>query len=724
MFKSFLFTLFFTINFLSAVSDQVLGESIQALILKIKENQKPNGYIGSGNGLFTGSEAKGYTAANALALAYAGVKANDPVMKKALEALLNAPPKRIYSLSVYIMLLAEVDKVRYKDEISKQAQVLIKAQAMNGTWNYGGTGPGDNSVTQFALLGLNAARAAGIKIPVEVFEKSRKHYINQQNKDGGWGYVSSRSVTPSMTAAGLSSLSICGEELEESLEMKKGARFIGKYISNPHIQKSMGKLEQYLKTSPQSIFSNGYTSYGLERVGIFFDRRYLAGVDWYRFGAESMIRNQFRFSTHSETFFPLLFLAKGNTPLLMGKISPSFAKKNSNLRRNDCRNMMKDLSNLLSTKVDWEQVNLSEANTSLGKLPILYWSGYNVTRLTDDENDVLKKFLNDGGTLVIAPALNSRAFSDGALQEIRKIYPTAVFEYLSTDHELRQMYYDLRTSDLPLRVLSSHCSKHRVFLLKDDFSIQYEAKKVHKINRLTLANLARFAMREKPLLGRLVKKQLLVDKQEKAKKIIVDEDDDQDGMQLAYLSYSGVESLNKKAQGLELMQAYFRQGMTFPSRNKAKEVDLRDLKAMQQNPFICFSGAKKVDLSQIEKANLKFYLENGGFIFCENTCSKQAFSDSIKELLLELFPKEKLSAIPNDHVLYKEPYSQGLKLIGNAKGDQDFLQGLRLSQRYVLVMSPYDLSTSIAGGAESFGGLDTESAIRLFTNIISYALSY
>jgi hypothetical protein len=715
MYKSFLLIFFLLCNYLFAVTDRDLAQSINLLINQIKSEQSPDGHIGRGSG---------YTAINALALSYAGVKASDPVMKRALQALLDAPPTRIYDLSVYLMVLSEVDKVRYKNEINKQAQVLIRTQAANGTWNYTGSGPGDNSITQFALLGLHAARSAGVKVPAVVFERSRNHYINQQNKDGGWGYVSSRSVTPSMTAAGLSSLSICGEELEESLEVKKGARFIGKYLSNPNIQKSMQRLETILKTSPQSIFSNGYTSYGLERVGIFFDRRYIAGVDWYRYGATSMIRNQFRFSTHSETFFPLLFLAKGNTPLLMGKLAPTFGKNNSDLRRNDCRNMMKDLTNLLETKVDWEKVSLSSQNTSLGKLPILYWSGYNVTRLTDAENQVLKKFLDDGGTLVIAPALASQAFEDGALQELRKIYPTGVFEDLSDDHELRQMYYDLRDKYVPLKVFSSHCIKHKIFLLEDDFSIQYEAKKVHKINRLTLANLARFAMGEKPLLGRLVQRQLEVKKEEKRKSITVDKEDDKDGMQLGYLAYSGVQSLQKKSQGLELMQAYFRQSMNFPSRNKAKEVDLRDLKAMQQLAFICFSGSKTLDLSTEEKANLKYYLENGGFIFCENTCSKPAFSDSVEDLMLELFPQEKLSEVPLDHVLYKEPYSQDPILLGKAKGKSQFLKGLRLSQRYVLVLSPYDLSSSIGGGAHDFGGLDTESAIRLFTNIISYALSY
>ncbi|EDM26670.1 hypothetical protein LNTAR_18525 [Lentisphaera araneosa HTCC2155] len=716
MYKSFLLTLFMTINCLFAVTDEDLVLSIDLLINNIKSQQAPTGHIGG--------RSAGYTAVNALALSYAGVKASDPVMRKALKVLLDNPPSRIYDLSVYIMLLSEVDKVRYKNEIDRQAQVLIRTQANNGTWNYTGTGPGDNSVTQFALLGLNAARAAGVRIPDVVFERSRDHYIRQQNKDGGWGYVSSRNVTPSMTAAGLSSLSICGEELEDSLEVKKGPRFIGKYLSNPNIQKSYNKLENILKTSPQSIFSNGYTSYGLERVGIFFDRRYIANIDWYRFGATSMIRNQFRFSTYSEPFFSLLFLAKGNTPLLMGKLTPTFAKNNSDLRRNDCRNMMKDLTNLLETKVDWEKVSLSQKNRSLGKLPILYWSGYNVTRLTDDENKVLKKFLDDGGTLLIAPALSSRPFVDGTTQELRKIYPASVFEEVSNDHPLRQMYYDLRTSQLPLKVLKSYCSTHRVFLLEDDFSIQYEAKKVHKINRLTLANMARYAMGEKPLLGRLVERQLLIKKEEKQKAITLDKKDNADGMQLAYLSYTGVESLNKKSMGLELMQAYFRQSMNFPSRNKAQEVDLRDLKAMQQQPFIAFSGSKKLNLSTEEKANLKFYLENGGFIFCENTCSKTDFGDSVAELLLELFPKEQLQAIPEDHVLYKEPYSQALTLLGKAQGQEQFLKGLRLSQRYVLVVSPYDLSSSISGGAQSFGGLDTESAIRLFTNIISYALTY
>ena len=721
--RHFLTIMFLLSAQLSAVTDADVAMAIDKLVERIKVTQTPDGGLGR-RMPFGFGYSQGYTAINCLALVYAGLDESDPVVKKSVNALLKSPPEDVYSISVYMMLLAELDRIRYKKEIQEKANWLMKVQAANGTWDYRGTGPGDNSVTQFAILALDAARSSGVKIPKTVFDKTRKHYLGQQNKNGGWGYRSSKAVTASMTAAGLSSLSLCGEQLESSLEVSRGSRFIGKYQTNTRIQKSMDLFKALLKNQSNQVFSSGYTSYAFERLGIFFDRRYIAGVDWYRTGADFMIRNNFNFTDNYGDFFPLLFLAKGNIPLLMGKLTPEFGQRNTDLRRNDCRNMMKDLSLMLETRVDWEKVNLNKNNKSLGKLPLLYWSGYNASSLTENESELLKKFLEGGGTLVVAPALKSTKFAESALQELRKIYPTSVFENISTDHPLRHMFYDLRQSYLPLKVLTSYCSRHRVFILEDDFSIQYESWKVKKINRLTLANLARFALKEKPLLGRLVDAQLSNTKNKDKNTLEMDERDDAEGMQLAYLSYSGSNSADKKAQGLELMQAYFRQALKFPARREAVGVDLRDLDALQKMPFISFSGSQSFQLSQIEKANLKTYLENGGFVYAENTCSKPNFAKSLETLIKELFPKEIFEQIRDSHVLYNEPYSQKINMLGSAQNDSRFLKGLRLKQRYVLLLSPYDLSASISGGAENFGGPDSESAIRLLTNIISYALTY
>ena len=74
-------------------------------------------------------------------------------------------------------------------------------------WGYGGETHPDNSNTQFALLGLWAARRH--KVPVErSLEMADLRFQRSQNRDAGWGYHVGAGSTPTMTCVGLLGLAM------------------------------------------------------------------------------------------------------------------------------------------------------------------------------------------------------------------------------------------------------------------------------------------------------------------------------------------------------------------------------------------------------------------------------------------------------------------------------------------------------------------------------------
>ena len=175
------------------INDQMIKKRIQLHIDKLRKTQSPDG---SWN--FSRRYKTGATALNVLALATAGIKDNDPMMKKALAFLTNNFPTladTTYSVGLYACAFEAVDGDKYQKQIKMASDWLLARQAKNGTWNYQGTGPGDNSITQFGLLALKAAEDAGIKIPKKAYEKANKFFINSQRNDGGWGYTSRSSST-------------------------------------------------------------------------------------------------------------------------------------------------------------------------------------------------------------------------------------------------------------------------------------------------------------------------------------------------------------------------------------------------------------------------------------------------------------------------------------------------------------------------------------------------
>src|SRR5439155_15207313 len=118
----------------------------------------------------------GVTALATLALLNCGVKPEDPAVAKALEYLRTVKPKKTYVVGLQTMVFAEAREKRDVPRIQENADWLIKT-ALGGCqvgklqgWSYPGNQIADNSNTQYALLGLYAAKQAGATIDEEVWK--------------------------------------------------------------------------------------------------------------------------------------------------------------------------------------------------------------------------------------------------------------------------------------------------------------------------------------------------------------------------------------------------------------------------------------------------------------------------------------------------------------------------------------------------------------------------
>jgi hypothetical protein len=166
-------------------------------------------------------------------LKHTGDKQHADVVKaiEACQRVCRAEPAAIsvdiYSTGIAIFFLCEVDAEKHNTAIEKLVQSLILRQKNGGGFgypaehNHGTTG--DTSMTQYAVLGLWAAKQHGIAVPQEVSEKVCNWLIRTQDPSGGWGYqgtdpnsyqrVKQTQIRPSLAAAGLGSAYICAHTL-------------------------------------------------------------------------------------------------------------------------------------------------------------------------------------------------------------------------------------------------------------------------------------------------------------------------------------------------------------------------------------------------------------------------------------------------------------------------------------------------------------------------------
>jgi hypothetical protein len=249
---------------------------------------------------------------------------------------------------------------------------LVDNQAVR-MWRYPG-GPGhvdveteeDVSASQFALLGLKAARRCGIKVDPEVFFRALKGTLEDQDKKGplvqrkvpkadkygrhsietvagggdrarGWCYnlrdkqaPQATARTGSMTAAAICSLAICKSELT------KYKPFIDEEWG-PKVDRAIYDGLAWMTTrwtfdrNPGYSWFHYYYLYGIERVGVLTKREYIGDQQWYNTGARWLVDQQGEAgswqaedwgATHVpyrtdtvDTAFALLFLRKATIPL-------------------------------------------------------------------------------------------------------------------------------------------------------------------------------------------------------------------------------------------------------------------------------------------------------------------------------------------------------------------------------------------------------------------------
>jgi len=224
-----------------------------------------------------------------LAAIHDGVDAKDAVFDKALQKLAKADPAETYDLALRLLVLEACPSFPERLETArKDAKLLLRNRDGSGGFGYRPeANQWDLSNTQYAALGLRAAKALGVAIDRSVWAKMAKEVGEQQDSYGGFGYQRANSGFPSyasMTAAGIAVLAICRQALGDERE-------------GSTLHKQISRGWQWFDRNVAAIGSaqerwSFYFHYGLERAAILCDVEKVAGEDWYARGATMLCDEQ------------------------------------------------------------------------------------------------------------------------------------------------------------------------------------------------------------------------------------------------------------------------------------------------------------------------------------------------------------------------------------------------------------------------------------------------
>lgn len=140
-------------------------------------------------------------------------------------------------------------------------------------------------------------------------------------------------------------------------------------------------------------------------------------------------------------------------------------------------------------------------------------------------------------------------------------------------------------------------------------------------------------------------------------------------------------------------------------------------------PFLYMTGHGTIKLSADEREALRAYLEDGGFLFINDS---YGLDPSVRAMVRELFPEQTFEELPNDHPIYHSFYDMpGLPKIHehDKKTPQGF--GVTLDDRLVIY---YVYESDIGDGlADAEVHHDTpakrEQAMKMAVNVLMYAIT-
>ncbi len=203
---------------------------------------------------------------------------------------------------------------------------------------------GDNSNTQFALLGLWAARRHGIAADLSL-KLAAEHFRRTQNGNGGWGYATGTPTKNTMTSVGLLSLALghgAAAEVFQAAAAKNG-KPPRPPINDPHIKEALDSLASYLDGGEKELRGlesrlDLYLFWAIERVGVLYQCDTIGKTDWYRWAAQDILKRQAadggwedHYHPAIDTSFALLVLKRSNlvrglTESLHGYLDPSLRR--------------------------------------------------------------------------------------------------------------------------------------------------------------------------------------------------------------------------------------------------------------------------------------------------------------------------------------------------------------------------------------------------------------
>jgi hypothetical protein len=194
---------------------------------------------------------------------------------------------------------------------------------------------------------------------------------------------------------------------------------------------------------------------------------------------------------------------------------------------------------------------------------------------------------------------------------------------------------------------------------------------------------------------------------------------------VARLKYGGGGDWYGNQSSLRNLLAGLRQRTSIPVAGDDAAVVEPGSAALFQYPFVFASGHGNIKFSDAEVANLRHWLDSGGFLWVDDD---YGISDSFRRELRRIFPDADWVELPYDHAVFRHPYEfpAGLPKIHEHSGGPARAFGIVRDGRLCVF---FTFDTDLGDGLEDEEvhhdpPEKREAALRMALNIVHLALTH
>ncbi len=705
-----------------ALTDEEVGVAIVRMKAHFYRTQSPD--LGHWEGSNQTMHEGGQTALVVLAMLIAGESSQNPALERAIQWLSKVSMSSTYAVAVRAHVWSHMPSTAH-ERLKADAAWLLNAAAQHerGLFDYEShpTGRIDHSVTQYGCLGLWEAAKRGVPVPKRFWTNLAGHFLKSQKHDGGWDYSNCGPATGSMTAAGLTALLICRQQLwqdprdrpqriDEAID--RGTQWLDSHFDGARNPPSGNWLYYYLVSVERAALAGGI--------------RHLNGQDWYEAGARHIVAAQSKDPASPsfgslgrpwETAFALMFLARGRYPVWVSKLALPGYRWNSH--PNDIYQLTEYLSDVCEQELNWQIVSVDSPPQSWLNAPLLYLTGADELELSDLQQVHLKQYLQLGGLLVANAENGSSTFKRSIHRLAQALFPDRRLRPLTSEHPVFRSVRRLKPGTGGRVLGLSNGLRELILLAERDWASELESpKQPHSDPRQFMTNLYAHVTNGGRWPGRLSAGwEGRIDRAQTGQVIV------------ARPRHEGRWLPEPPAWSAVGNRLFNRSGLALG----VVDVELETLGADAAAPdLVHLVGTNKVRLNDLQLTAIERYARGGGTVLVETVAGRGGFARAVEEQLEKRFHN---AAVPVD--------SKALLLSGDGmEGAYDARQvhyrrraaailsarrrprlaAFHLGDRPAVLISAEDMTMAMLGVRHlDVLGYEVESGRRLAVNLLLWA---